>query len=112
MPPACALVSLRAGDAVEDAAGRLVYVPEPDYFNRDWDDNQLQDRSAIEPYTDAAGDALSGGAEHLELQGEDNEPQRGDNQLPGAHTFPDIFDFRVVDAHGLRSANASHAVWP
>ena len=96
MPPACALVSLRAGDALEDAAGRLVYVPEPDYFNRDWDDNQLQDPSVIEPYTDAAGDALSGGAKKMELQREDNEPQRGDNQLPGDHALPDIFRFLVV----------------
>ena len=31
----------------------MVYVPEPDYFNVDGDDNQRQDPSAIEPYTDA-----------------------------------------------------------
>ena len=96
-------MALRAGDAVEDAAGRLVYVPEPDYFNCDGDDNQLQDPSAIEPYIDAAGDARSGGAETVELQGGDNqlqggdnEPQGGDNQLPGEHTFPDTFRFLVV----------------
>ena len=58
--------------------------------------NPDQDPSAIEPYTDAAGDALSGGAKKMELQGEDNEPQRADNQLPGGDALPDIFRFLVV----------------
>ena len=49
MPPACALVTLGAGDAVSDAAGRLLYVPAPDYFNCAASEDAVEDADGCVP---------------------------------------------------------------
>ena len=81
---------------MHDGGGRLLYAPEPDYFNCEDDDDG--GRACGDGDATAHADAGTAAA-----------PATGRARLPPLR--PDAVSFCVVDESGLRSANVSHLVW-
>ena len=108
----CALSPLRAGDAVTDAGGRLVYSPAPDYFNCEAPPEQPEQAAGGRRWCGegkGVDESTGGGIGEIIGEGlvEEIGGGLGGSRLPRA----DEFSFCVVDAHGQRSANVSQRVW-